>query len=29
MQQIHRRTPMPKSDFNKNAKQQFGMGALL
>ena len=32
MQQIYRRTPMPKCDFNKVAtllKSHFGMGALL
>ena len=33
MQQIYRRKPMPKCDFNKVAKQllksHFGMGALL
>ena len=28
MQQIYRRTPMPKFDFNK-AVQHFGIGALL
>ena len=30
MQQIYRRTPMPKCDFNKVAlKSHFGMGVLL
>ena len=33
VQQIYRRTPMPKCDFNKVAKQllksHFGMGVLL
>ena len=29
MQQIYRRTPMPKCDFNKVALSHFGMGVLL